>query len=502
MADPTRSDAKSRSKKSPRPPPERGRSSGGSRKAERLAEPPHPPARSDAKSRSKKSPLPPPERVRQSGGSRKAEQLAEPPHQPTRSDAKSRSNKSTQPALERARQLGGSRTTEQLVEPPHHVPQKWVFGLAAAVVLACLGSVVLWSFTVAPQLQYPIVLGFLCFALSTVSGLLFASHTKVDATLPIAAITIGGPAVTWVATLLIFSYIFPLPAITSQSFVDTLRSQQLREGWRLFPDWVKELGALRPVVERDEASQVRQVMDSTYYTGTGRHKISFPVIQSLFVFFEDKGALKIQHITGSKGDVAEVYFKGHTTQGGSAKSLLLVKNKDVITLSDTGSKSDWIEVRSEFLDCLIMTFYEDAPVTPEGDFIFINTPKYLESGTASLDVGILAAQSIDDPKAWLFRGFPYPLHDEVPVVFKRVYVPWDHHADSVMSKLSDWLALIDRPNIGGRISDEALKYLAAVRGRLPGSSFSTFHQSSVFKSRYGVHYDQVADAVAIAFEQR
>jgi hypothetical protein len=415
------------------------------------------------------------------------------------SPAKSRSGKTARQTADRTRTR--SRPTEKLAQPPH-IPTKWVFGLAAAVVLACLGAVVAWSFTVAPQLQYPIILGFLCFALSTVSGLLFASNAKVDATLPIAAITIGGPAVTWVATLLIFSYIFPLPAITSQSFVDTLRAQQLREGWRTFPDWVKELGALRPVVQRDEATQVRQVMDSTYYTGAGRHKIGFPIIQSLFVFFEGKGVLKIQHIMGSKGDVAEIYFKGHTTQGGSATNLLLAKTKDAITVSDTGTKSDWTELRTEFLDCLILSLYEDETMLPEGDFVFINTPKYLESGTASIDVGILTAQDIDDPKVWLLRGFPYPLHDEVPVVFKRIFVPWDHKADAVITKLSEWLVLLDKPTIAGRITDDAAKVIAAIRGRLPGSSFSTFHQSPMFKSKYGVHYDQVADAVAVVFERR
>jgi len=377
-----------------------------------------------------------------------------------------------------------------------------VFGLAAAVVVACLASVVGWSFSVSPQLQYPIFLGFLCFALSTVSGLLFATHTKVDATLPMAAITIGGPAVTWVATLLIFSYIFPLPAITSQSFVDTLRVQQLREGWRTFPEWVKELGPLRPVVERDEASQVRQVMDSTYYTGSGRQKINFPIIQSLFVFFEGKGALKIQRVTGSKGDVAEVYFKGHSTLGQSGtKSLLLAKTKDVVMVSDTGSKGDWTEIRSEFLDCLIISLYENEEMLPEGDFIYVNTPKYLQSGTATLDVGILAAQDIADPKVWLLRGFPYPLHDEVPVVFKRVFAPWDHKVDPVMAKLSEWLALIDRPTIPGKISDEAAKILTDIRGRLPGGSFATLHQAAGFKSKYALHSDQVADAVAIGVEQ-
>jgi hypothetical protein len=415
-----------------------------------------------------------------------------------------KSAKKTRPRqkAERASHAAAVRTADVMTEPPRHVPQKWVFVLAAAVVLACLGSVVGWSFSVGPQLQYPIFLGFLCFALSTVSGLLFATHTKVDATLPMAAITIGGPAVTWVATLLIFSYIFPLPAITSDSFVDTLRAQQLREGWRTFPEWVKELGPLRPVVERDEVSQVRQVMDSTYYTGAGRQKINFPIIQSLFVFLEGKGVLKIQRVTGSKGDVAEVYFNGHSTLGVPAtKTVLLAKIKDIVNVSDTGSKGDWTEIRSEFLDCLIVSLFENEAMSPEGDFIFINTPKYLQSGTATLDVGVLAAQDIDDPKVWLLRGFPYPLHDEVPVVFKRVFVRWDHAIDPLMSKLSEWLALIDRPKIPGKISDDAAKILADMRGRLPGGSFSTLHQAADYKSKYAAHYDQVADAMAITFEQ-
>jgi hypothetical protein len=412
-------------------------------------------------------------------------------------DTKSRSGRPVRNAQERA----PGRTAEELVQAPHNIPKKWVFGLAAGVVLACLGSVVAWSFSVAPQLQYPIILGFLCFALSTVSGLLFASNTKIDATLPMAAITIGGPAVTWVATLLIFSYVFPLPAITSQSFVDTLRAQQLREGWRTFPDWVKELGPLRPAVERDEATTVRQVMDSTYFTGGGRRKLNFPIIQSLFVFFEGKGALKIQHILGSKGDVAEIYFKGHSTQG-TTKNLLLIKNKDTITVSDTGSKSEWTEIRFETFDCLIMSLYEDEAMEPEGTFLYINTPKYLETGTANLDVGVMTAQDVEEPKVWLFRGFPYPLRDEVPVIFKRVFVPWEQKIDPVIAKLSDWLAVLDRTTAGARVSADALKVLAAVRDRLPGGSFSTFHQSPMFKSKYNLHYEQVADAVAIPLVQR
>jgi hypothetical protein len=185
----------------------------------------------------------------------------------------------------------------------------------------------------------------------------------------------------------------------------------------------------------------------------------------------------------------------------ATETVLLAKVKDVVTASDTGSKGDWTEIRTESLDCLIVSLFESEAMSPEGEFIFINTTKYLQSGTATLDVGVLAAQDIDDPKIWLVRGFPYPLQDEVPVVFKRIFASWDHRIDPVMVKLSGWLALIDRPTIPGRVSEDAAKILADIRGRLPGGNFSTLQQAPAFKSQYALHYDQVADAVAIALEQ-
>src|ERR1041385_2111995 len=141
-----------------------------------------------------------------------------------------------------------------LQPPPSAIPPLLVFCLAALVIIAALGSVIYWVFGATSQLQYPMIVALLCFALSTVACLLFASHAKLNATLPIASITMGGPAVIWIGTLVLFAYLFPLPPVSQQSFIDILRMQQIREGWRTFPDWVKQLGELGKEVQQDEAS--------------------------------------------------------------------------------------------------------------------------------------------------------------------------------------------------------------------------------------------------------
>ena len=106
------------------------------------------------------------------------------------------------------------------LQPPPSIPPILVFSLAALVILGALGAVIYWVFGASAQLQYPMIVALLCFALSTVACLLFASNAKLNATLPIASITMGGPAVIWIGTLVLFAYLFPVPPVSQQSFVD------------------------------------------------------------------------------------------------------------------------------------------------------------------------------------------------------------------------------------------------------------------------------------------
>jgi hypothetical protein len=119
-----------------------------------------------------------------------------------------------------------------------------------------LGAVIFWVFGTRSQLQYPMIVALLCFALSTVACLLFASQAKLNATLPIASITMGGPAVIWIGTLILFAYLFPVPPVSQQSIVDILRMQQIREGWR--DDVRRDSSAERLAVSRVPVSVDRR----------------------------------------------------------------------------------------------------------------------------------------------------------------------------------------------------------------------------------------------------
>ncbi len=390
---------------------------------------------------------------------------------------------------------------EPLQPPPASIPPILVFSLAALVIVAALGSVIYWVFGATSQLQYPMIVALLCFALSTVACLLFASHAKLNATLPIASITMGGPAVIWIGTLVLFAYLFPVPPVSQQSFVDILRMQQIREGWRPFPDWVKQLGELGKEIVEDEASHVRNTMDSLYYTGIGRQKISSPIIDNLYVYVDEKTALDFQRVRGSKSDIAEIYFRSQPTQSGKAASFLLARSKDAIIVAEMSGKSDWAEVRTEILDCLIVSFYDEG-LLQRGDFVYYATNKLRKDGNAVYNFGVVAPEPLQEPKGWLFRGFPFPLTDEIPVVFKRHGASWAANVDGVAGQLTEWFALLDRKPLEGGRSVAAAKFLEEVKARLPDGSFSNLHKAALFKSAYSARFDGLQEAVAITFERR
>jgi hypothetical protein len=395
---------------------------------------------------------------------------------------------------------GAPGVNEPLQPPPASIPPILVFSLAALVIVAALGAVIYWVFGASSQLQYPMIVALLCFALSTVACLLFASNAKLNATLPIASITMGGPAVIWVGTLVLFAYLFPVPPVTQQSIVDILRMQQIREGWRPFPDWIRQLGELGKEVQQNEASHVRHTLDVLYYTGIGRQKIGSPIIDHLYVYPDDKTALEFTRLRGAKSDIAEIYFKAYPTQSGSAKSLLLARSGDAIVTAELSGRSDWSEIRTENLDCLIVTIYEEG-LLRRGDFVYFGTNKYRKDGNAVYRFGVMTSDAIQSPKGWRFRGFPFPLTDEIPVVFRRHGAPWSANVDPVVDQLSEWFALLDRKPLEGGRSADAAKFLEEIRARLPDGSFSNFHKAAVFKSAYSARFEDLQDAMAITFER-
>ena len=89
---------------------------------------------------------------------------------------------------------------------------------------------------------------------------------------------------------------------------------------------------------------------------------------------------------GAKTDIAEIYFKAYATQSGFVKSLLLAREGNAIVTAELSGRSDWSEIRSETLDCLIITLYEEG-LLQRGDFVYFGTNKYRKDGNAVYSFG-------------------------------------------------------------------------------------------------------------------
>ncbi len=91
------------------------------------------------------------------------------------------------------------------------LPAKWIFTLACVVILIAIAPAILLLFwTPAPtRFQYRLSIALVCFALSSVAGLLFAAKVEMKGTVGVISVTLGGTAALWLATLLVFNYIFP-----------------------------------------------------------------------------------------------------------------------------------------------------------------------------------------------------------------------------------------------------------------------------------------------------
>ena len=90
-------------------------------------------------------------------------------------------------------------------------PIKWIFLLSSSVILLSVMSVIfLMFFRPTPSIfQYRLAMALICFALSSIAGLLFAAKVEISGNMGLLGLTIGGTAALWLAALLLFSYIFP-----------------------------------------------------------------------------------------------------------------------------------------------------------------------------------------------------------------------------------------------------------------------------------------------------
>jgi len=95
--------------------------------------------------------------------------------------------------------------------PTTHSGPKWIWLLCGGAIIAAIACtiVVLFLFPTPSVVQYRLTISLLCFALSSVAGLLFAANVEIKGSVGKLSLTLAGPAALWVATLIIFGAIFP-----------------------------------------------------------------------------------------------------------------------------------------------------------------------------------------------------------------------------------------------------------------------------------------------------
>ncbi len=324
-----------------------------------------------------------------------------------------------------------------LVPASDPVPVRWVFALASLVCLAAVVTVIYDVLRPQPlnRAQYGFVAALLCFALSTIAGLLFASKVNFEATLGFFTASIVGPAALWLVALLVFVKVVPPPDIgisplALQRLESFARELDSSTGWSSFEDWKTELGPLRTVLEGEEESNIKHLLNASFITGAGQRKLREPSIETLFVFPKnpDSGtrrAVKFQRITGNAKTGREAVYLTASPTGmdGSVQSYFFALSPGGSLLEPRAltNAADWYGVGAGMFDGILVAFYQDKGALP-GDWLQVQTPKYVEAeDRANVVLGLTAASSLATTKEafWEMRSATFAAQGLIPLLFQH-----------------------------------------------------------------------------------
>ncbi|MGD2091878.1 MAG: hypothetical protein PVH61_37240 [Candidatus Aminicenantes bacterium] len=325
------------------------------------------------------------------------------------------------------------------------LPIQWISWIATGVIIFAIVLILLTTFFLKEynELQYYVTIILLCFVLSTISALLFATGVKIKAKLGFMIITLVGPAAMWLASSAIFIYIFPTPkTISNEKLSDAycdlkIKNDEESKGWMIHDKWENESGnvyKLFPKEKKNEEEFIKTMLSRVYYHGDKPNKPEDVSINTLFVNLGRKQKIKFQIIKGEKGGKKsgpvnlymaafpsykpEQISNGHKPVEGHY--FIRTKNKKEedynIIKMDPINHGNWEEVNDKFIDCLIIVIYTED--TENGDWFYVDTPKYVND-TAKIDLTVIALEKMLIPQAWEMRGSQRIDLSPAPLLFKR-----------------------------------------------------------------------------------
>jgi len=341
--------------------------------------------------------------------------------------------------------------------------------LAIAVILGAFGTAVgmLVRGDFSRLERFRLTLAMLCFALSSLSGLLFAnqSATELIGKWGAVTLTLVGPAALWLVALIVITRLWKDVGQAPEGGPVT----PAERGLVAYGEWKFKHAGLNYLFTNyvNEEYRVREILSFAYFRAVQKRKPIDVKVATVFVYFqipeqpEAVRFIKLQRITGvAKTPPTDVYhIFTPTLPGGTANSYAFVRAEGKILGSARGGPGSrrWLRVDSLAIDVLVVSSYPDGN-PPEGDYVWIDVPKYSDT---SVDVGLafLARRPIADEgdrssKMWAVhaaRSAAGAPGTDVPVMFKscaKGHVAKEHDG-TVLRPFAQWLADLDALLVSG-----------------------------------------------------
>ena len=404
-------------------------------------------------------------------------------------------------------------------------PIKWVFILSSIIIISATFAIILSTFFIRtniynnPTYQYRVTIALVCFVLSTISALLFATRVKIRSTVGFISITIIGPAALWLAALFIFNNIVfkegqsVIEKLSIPEMIDYVSSEnEKREGWENYYDWKDYLESIKSgdIYQEDF---IKTMLSRVYYHGLKDYnKLKDVNLQSLFVYLGREKRIKFQIIKGKKEkDPTDIYMAAIPSfqlDPDKVNAHYIIRNGKG-DLVDYGAMGQRVKSIPKNVDCLIIALYNEE--LDRGDWIYVDLPKYVNDivkNPAKMALSIVSTLPIEEFNIWEMRASRLISAVPAPLIFKKLrYSPTNSIDELFMEDIKSWFRFMDinieqkEKEITGKTRDFLMKIIKEIRQHCDDENinFSTFLTHQKFQNKLSINAKSLKNGVITIF---
>jgi len=362
---------------------------------------------------------------------------------------------------------------------------------------------------------YRVTLLLLFFAISTVSAAIFSAKASLDGSFLGLGLKLGGPAVLWIVTLILFTKFYPEDSLTKQALEGRIQQDwnaRQSDSWSDYAGWKARLGDdFADVLGNHETDTLRNLFWNVYYLPPGE-RLEDVQVTTLFLYLSPKYMMKLQRIQGHRKATNRrfrLYYGGKTSKLTTASnSVLLVGQGDPVRVKDAyfdgGESRPEQNLEQTDINCLIISSYDDQ-VVENGEYVTTNMRDYAKNHRGALRFGIAAFRPLGEVRSWWLNARTVSDDDELlPLAFREIKPNVEQNLEAVEKDLKPWLKLLDdtlqQPPADKpwQMVQEQLKRAAAESG-VETVKASELLNSSAFKGRWSLEAPEAEDVVLTMF---